>query len=107
MESAAQAEDDGSTAEGEQGDMLTGGQGFDDQMPTTADAMADGLKNMAAKTDPDMAKWSSPVVTHMMPGDKDISQDALLIVPLLVEKSTMPSRKALSTDTVVSKPLLS
>ena len=76
MESAAQAEDDGSTAEGEQGDMLTGGQGFDDQMPSTADAMADGLKNMAAKTDPDMAKWSSPVVTHMMPGDKDISEDA-------------------------------
>ena len=76
MESAAQAEDDGSTAEGEQGDMLTGGQGFDDQMPSTADAMADGLKNMAAKTDPDMAKWSSPVVTHMMPGDKDIAKEA-------------------------------
>ena len=76
MESAAQAEDDGSTAEGEQGDMLTGGQGFDDQMPTTADAMADGLKNMAAKTDPDHAAWSSPVVTHMMPGDKDIHEDA-------------------------------
>ena len=76
MESAAQAEDDGSTAEGEQGDMLTGGQGFDDQMPTTADAMADGLKNMAAKTDPDMAKWNAPVVTHMMPGDKDIHEDA-------------------------------
>ena len=76
MESAAQAEDDGSTAEGEQGDMLSGGQGFDDQMPTTADAMADGLKNMAAKTDPDMAKWNAPVVTHMMPGDKDIHEDA-------------------------------
>ncbi|MED6337133.1 MAG: hypothetical protein VYC04_05085, partial [Actinomycetota bacterium] len=56
--------------------MLTGGQGFDDQMPSTADAMADGLKNMAAKTDPDMAQWSSPVVTHMMPGDKDIHEDA-------------------------------
>ena len=76
MESAAQAEDDGSTAEGEQGDMLSGGQGFDDQMPTTADAMADGLKNMAAKTDPDMAKWNAPVVSHMMPGDKDIHEDA-------------------------------
>jgi hypothetical protein len=76
MESAAQAEDDGSTAEGEQGDMLTGGQGFDDQMPTTADAMSEGLKNMAAKTDPDHAAWNSPVVTHMMPGDKDIHEDA-------------------------------
>jgi hypothetical protein len=76
MESAAQAEDDGSTAEGEQGEMPSGGQGFGDQMPTTADAMSEGLKNMAAKTDPDMAKWNSPVVSHMMPGDKDIAKEA-------------------------------
>ena len=35
------------------------------------------MKNMAAKTDPDHAAWSSPVVTHMMPGAKDIHEDAV------------------------------
>ncbi len=79
MESAADAEDDGSTAEGDQsgeeanGD--NGGNGFADQMPSTADAMADGLKNLAAKADPEN-KWSHPVRSHTMPKDSEFAKTA-------------------------------
>ena len=77
MESAADAEDDGSNAEGDQsGEEANGGShGFADQMPSTADAMANGLKNLAAKSDPEN-EWSHPVRSHTMPKDSQFAKTA-------------------------------
>jgi len=58
MESAETAEDDGSTAEGEEGedvpsngDQDGGGQGWDEQMPQSADAMETALRDLALNED--------------------------------------------------------